>query len=103
MWVEFLPQIGHEQSGLRPALVLSPARYNRTLGLALVCPVTSQSKGFPFEVTVPAGGKVHGVVLADQVKSIDWRARETRYMDTLPPEFVQKVARQIIKLLPVAS
>ena len=69
------PQAGHEQAGRRPALVLSPSAYNRATGLAVACPVTSRVKGYPFEVELPAGGEVSGVVLADQVRSLDWRTR----------------------------
>lgn len=101
LWVSFEPRVGHEQSGHRPGLVLSPRRYNRMLGLALVCPITSQANGFPFEVAIPEGTRVHGLVLADQIKSIDWHTRSTGYMDTLAPEFVEKVARQLAKLLPL--
>ena len=77
VWLTFDPQAGREQAGRRPALVLSPMAYNRKAGLALVCPVTSQIKGYPFEVPVPSGYGVTGVVLADHVKSVDWRARRT--------------------------
>jgi len=70
VWLSFTPQAGHEQAGRRPALVLSPSAYNRKVGLALFCPVTSRVKGYPFEVTVPKGLSVAGVVLADQVKSL---------------------------------
>jgi mRNA interferase MazF len=75
VWLTFDPQAGREQAGRRPALVLSPMAYNRKAGLALVCPVTSQIKGYPFEVPVPGGHGVTGVVLADHIKSVDWRAR----------------------------
>jgi mRNA interferase MazF len=95
--------MGHEQSGHRPALVLSPGRYNRTVELAVVCPITSKEKGFPFEVKIPPAAKVAGVVLADQASSVDWRARGVEFMDRLPPEFVEKVARQFVKLLPLAG
>ena len=73
VWLEFDPQSGHEQSGRRPALVLSPREYNRRVGLALCCPVTSQVKGYPFEVRI--SGSTASVALADQVKSLDWRVR----------------------------
>ena len=76
VWLTFTPQAGHEQAGHRPALVLSPERYNRKVGLALACPITSQVKGYPFEVPIPPGLEVSGVVLADQVKSLDWKARK---------------------------
>jgi len=75
VWLTFHPQAGHEQAGRRPAVVLSPAAYNAKVGLALLCPITSRTKGYPFEVPLPEGSRVHDVVLADQVKSLDWRAR----------------------------
>ncbi len=78
VWLWFSPQAGHEQSGRRPAVVLSPAAYNGKVGLALVCPVTSQVKGYPFEVVMPAGLAVNGVALADQLKSLDWRVPARR-------------------------
>src|SRR5437762_13948374 len=74
VWLTLDPQAGHEQAGRRPALVLSPAAYNGRVGLALCCPITNQAKGYPFEVALPDGLAVSGVVLADQVKSLDWRA-----------------------------
>src|SRR5438093_12343161 len=76
VWITLDPQAGHEQAGRRPALVLSPAAYNGKVGLALLCPITSQVKGYPFEVGMPDGLKVAGVALADQVNSLDWRARK---------------------------
>ena len=83
VWLDFTPQAGHEQAGRRPGVVLSPAAYNRKVGLALVCPITTQAKGYPFEVAIPAERAVAGVVLADQVKSIDWRARRAKIVDRL--------------------
>jgi mRNA interferase MazF len=74
VWLEFDPQSGHEQRGRRPCLVLSPASYNGKVGLMLCCPITSQSRGYPFEVTVTTD-QITGVVLADQIKSLDWQAR----------------------------
>ena len=76
IWLTFDPQAGHEQGGRRPAVVLSPKTYNKKSGLAVVCPVTNQAKGYPFEVPVPAGCGVTGVVLADHLKSLDWKARQ---------------------------
>lgn len=84
VWLTFHPQAGHEQAGRRPALVLSPASYNRKVGLALFCPITSQVKGYPFEVPIPKGLAVAGVVLSDQVKSLDWRARAAQFICRLP-------------------
>jgi mRNA interferase MazF len=83
VWLDFTPQAGHEQAGRRPGVVLSPAAYNRKVGLALVCPITTQAKGYPFEVAIPPERAVAGVVLADQVKSIDWRARRAKIVDRL--------------------
>ena len=75
VWLQFNPQSGHEQAGHRPALVLSPASYNRASGLMLCCPMTSQKKGYPFEVVMSDDPQRTSVVLADQVKSLDWKAR----------------------------
>ncbi len=74
VWLQFSPQAGHEQAGHRPAIVLSPAGYNGKTSLMLCCPMTTQVKGYPFEVSISGGG----VVLADQVKSVDWRARKAK-------------------------
>ena len=94
VWLDFDPQAGREQAKRRPAVVLSPAAYNGRTSLALCCPVTSQVKGYPFEVALPAGRKVQGVVLADQVRSLDWRARNAAYLDVLPaPALAQVLAR----------
>ncbi len=95
VWLTFSPQAGHEQAGHRPALVLSPAAYNRKVGLALFCPITSQVKGYPFEVHVPQGCTVSGVVLADQVKSLDWRARRAAFCGELPAEAVHDVLNKL--------
>ncbi len=78
VWLNFTPQAGHEQAGHRPAVVLSPAAYNGKTGLMLCCPITSQIKGYPFEVPLDSAGGVQGVILSDQVKSLDWRARGAR-------------------------
>ena len=99
VWLEFDPQAGHEQAGRRPALVVSPAAYNGRVGLMLCCPVTSQVKGYPFEVALPAGLKVSGVVLADQVKSLDWRARDARRLGAVPPAVTAEVLQRLGLLL----
>src|SRR5229473_5103092 len=75
VWLDFTPQAGREQAGRRPALVLSPRAYNAKTSLAIVCPITSQVKGYPFEVALPSGGKIGGVILSDHVKNLDWRQR----------------------------
>ena len=91
VWVSFNPQAGHEQAGQRPALVLSPEVYNRKVGLALLCPVTSHGKSYPFEVALPAGLKASGVVLADQVKSLDWRIRKVKFVCVVPDSILLEV------------
>ncbi len=99
VWLSFTPQAGHEQAGHRPALVLSPYAYNRKVGLALFCPVTSHVKGYPFEVAIPPGLPVSGVVLSDQVKSLDWRARQASLLCQLPESTVQQVLNKVGVLL----
>jgi len=99
IWIALNPQAGHEQSGRRPAVVVSPAAYNGKVGLALLCPITSQVKGYPFEVLIPARLKVSGAVLSDQVKSLDWRARQAEFIDRLPESAVSEVLQKIGVLL----
>jgi len=95
VWIHLNPQAGHEQAGRRPALVISPASYNGRVGLALFCPVTSQVKGYPFEVAIPAGLPASGVVLSDQVKSLDWRARKADFLARLPDPVVHEVLQKL--------
>ncbi|MBI3973734.1 MAG: endoribonuclease MazF [Chloroflexi bacterium] len=99
VWISLNPQAGHEQAGRRPAVVLSPSAYNGKVGLALLCPITSQVKGYPFEVPIPSGLQVNGVILADQVKSLDWRARRAERVCTLPASTVAEVLRKLGALL----
>ena len=99
VWITLDPQAGHEQRGKRPALVLSPAAYNARVGLALLCPVTSQVKGYPFEVALPEGLPVTGVVLADQIKSLDWKARRCTRAGAAPGDVVTQVLRRLHVLL----
>ncbi|MGD2147151.1 MAG: endoribonuclease MazF [Anaerolineae bacterium] len=99
VWITLNPQSGHEQAGRRPAAVLSQRAYNGKVGLALMCPVTGQAKGYPFEVQIPAGLPVGGVILADQVKSLDWRARRAEPAGELPPGTVAQVLRKVGALL----
>ena len=98
VWVQFNPQSGHEQAGHRPALVISPGAYNRRVGLALFCPITSRSKGYPFEVPVN-GGEIQGVILADQVKSLDWQARKVRFAERVSPPAVDEVRAKLHTLI----
>ena len=98
VWLEFSPQLGHEQAGHRPALVLSPAAYNGKTGTMLCCPMTTQIKGYPFEVEV--GGKsVSGCVLSDQVKSLDWTVRNVEYIEKLNEERLNDVISNIVILM----
>lgn len=101
VWLTFSPQAGHEQAGRRPALVLSPESYNRKVGLALFCPITTQVKGYPFEVALPPELEVSGAVLSDQVKSLDWKARKIRLGCRVPPETLQEVVAKLGTLLEV--
>lgn len=98
-WITFNPQAGHEQAGRRPALVLSPTTYNEKAGLALFCPITSQVKGYPFEVRLPNGLEVSGVVLSDQVKSLDWRSRQVEFCCQAPDQVISEVRGKLRALL----
>lgn len=99
VWLSFSPQVGHEQAGRRPAAILSPASYNGRVGLAIVCPITNQSKGYPFEVRLPAGVGITGVILADQVRSVDWRGRQAERAGKLPDDALQEVLKKLNTLL----
>ena len=99
VWIDFNPQSGHEQAGRRPALIISPAAYNGKVGLAIMCPITSRRKGYPFEVQIPDGHPVSGVVLADQVKSLDWRARGAEVIQRLPPAVTNEVLAKLATLI----
>lgn len=99
VWITLSPQVGHEQAGRRPALVISPAAYNRKVGLAILCPITSQVKGYPFEVRVPSGLQVSGVVLSDQVKNLDWRTRKAAFICKLPTAATTEVLDKLGTLL----
>jgi mRNA interferase MazF len=102
IWIDMDPQSGHEQSGRRPALVLSPASYNKKVGLALLCPITSRVKGYPFEVRIPDGFEVGGAILADQVKSVDWHARKAAPICGLPRDVVDAALSRLNRLLHAA-
>ncbi len=101
VWIDFDPQAGHEQAGRRPAMVVSPQSYNQKVGLVLLCPITNQRKGYPFEVPLPKGFEVTGVVLADQVKSMDWRARHAEFCCKTPAATVLDVIGKAQTLLAV--
>jgi mRNA interferase MazF len=99
IWISLKPRAGHEQAGRRPALVLSPVEYNSRVGLALLCPVTNRAKGYPFEVPLPGDLEITGVILADQVKSLDWRARRAETACTAPQSVTDEVLGKLNTLL----
>jgi mRNA interferase MazF len=99
VWLSFDPQAGHEQAGRRPAFVVSPADYNERTGLFLACPVTSKVKGYPFEVALPDGLPVSGVILCDQIKSLDWRARLAQFAAAAPSSTASDVLSRILTLI----
>lgn len=98
IWLNFTPQAGREQAGHRPALVISPKEYNRKTGLAVMCPMTSHEKGYPFEVVVPSGSSP-SVVLSDHLKNLDWRERKASYKGKVPPAVLKEVMNKISALL----
>jgi mRNA interferase MazF len=99
VWITLSPQAGHEQAGRRPALVISPFAYNQRVGLAVICPVTSHAKGYPFEVRLPSDGTVQGVVLADQLKSVDWKARRAEFAGHVTPEVLGEALTKLATLV----
>jgi len=99
VWLEFDPRTGREHSGLRPAIVLSPKEYNNKAGLAIFCPVTSKIKGYPFEVAVKIHNKIQGVILTDQIKSLDWRIRKAEFIVKSGDIILNKVIDKISLLI----
>ena len=101
VWLDFTPQAGREQAGRRPALVLSPRAYNAKTSLAIVCPITSHAKGYPFEVALPPGGKIGGVVLSDHVKILDWRQRPATKAEKVQAAVLRAVRERLAALLEI--
>jgi mRNA interferase MazF len=99
IWITLNPQAGHEQAGRRPALVISPDAYNRKVGLAIMCPITSQIKGYPFEVKIPDELNISGVILSDQIKNLDWKARNAEFICKLPEEVTREVLKKLNTLI----
>jgi mRNA interferase MazF len=102
VWVTLNPQLGREQAGRRPFLILTPRRYNEKVSLAVGCPITSQSKGYPFEVPLSSEG-LSGVVLADQVRSLDWRRRKATYIERASSATHDKTRLLIAALLRIPT
>lgn len=98
IWLNFSPQAGHEQAGKRPALVLSPEEYNKKTSLLIACPITSKVKGYPFEVTL-TGNEIDGVVLSDQVKSLDWKVRKAAFAERAAATVIKEVQSKLLLLL----
>lgn len=98
VWLNFTPQAGHEQKGKRPAIILSPKEYNKKTGLAICCPITSNIKGYPFEVIVN-GKKIDGAVLSDHLKNLDWKARDIKYIEKAHAEVLNEVVEKISVLI----
>ena len=99
VWITLNPQAGHEQSGRRPAVVLSPEVYNGKVGLAILCPITNKIKGYPFEVLIPSGLAIGGAILSDQVKSLDWRVRKADLICSLPEKTVTETLQKLSALI----
>lgn len=99
VWINFNPQVGREQAGRRPAVVLSPGLYNGRVGLLVACPITSRVKGYPFEVAIPDGLIIEGVILSDQVRSLDWRSRDAQFIGRLPETITNQVLRKLETLV----
>lgn len=98
VWLNFSPQQGHEQADMRPAIILSPKRYNQNSMLLLACPITSKIKQYPFEVRIKAN-KIDGVVLADKVKNLDWTTRDISFVARAPYEVLEHIQELIETLL----
>lgn len=98
-WLSLIPQAGREQAGRRPAICLTPSSYNRKSGLAVFCPITSKQKGYPFEVPISTNEGIEGVVLADQLKSLDWRMREFEFIGRATQEQLDGVTARAITLI----
>ena len=99
VWADFDPQAGREQAGARPALILSRYGFNNASGLAVCCPITGRQKGYPFEIPLPSGLDIYGVILVDQIRSIDWRARNVEFRDKAPESVIYAVLEKLETLL----
>ncbi len=103
IWLDFTPQAGREQAGRRPAVVLSPRSYNEKTSLAVVCPVTSRVKGYPFEVSLPPGLRIRGAILSEHLKNLDWRQRQAEKSGKIPRAILEQVRARIAALLEISQ
>jgi mRNA interferase MazF len=94
-----LQQLGREQIGYRPVFVISPVKYNRIASLVLACPITSNPKGLSFEVPLVEGMQTKGVVLADQIKTLDWRARKVKFVESAAQDLIEEVQAKLETLI----
>lgn len=101
VWIDLDPTLGHEQSGHRPAIVLTPRHYNVRSGLCILCPITSRERGYPFEIAIPPGHAISGVVLADQVRSVSWEKRYVKTAGVAPAKLVDEVRERLAALLQI--
>jgi len=101
VWLNLNPQSGREQSGRCPVLIISPLAYNQKVGLAIICPITNQAKGYTFEIEIPKGLKVKGVILSDHIKSADWRTRNIEFICGIPEFVVEEVIEKLSALLEI--
>jgi len=99
IWLDFTPQAGHEQAGRRPAAVISSSQYNRKVGMLLACPITNQRKQYPFEVLLPDGLPISGVILADQLRSLDWKSRRAVFIGRLGEEALEETLGKLAALI----
>ncbi len=99
VWLNFNPQTGHEQRGKRPALILSPKIYNEKTSLCICLPITSKVKGYPFEVALPPDIPIGGVILSDQIKNLDFRAREISFVCKVAHDTINVVQRNVMALV----
>ena len=99
VWIDLNPTLGHEQSGHRPAIVLTPRQYNERSGLCIVCPITSRARGYPFEVAIPEGVAISGIFLVDQVRSVSWEERYVKKAGVAPVELLDEVRERLAALL----
>jgi mRNA interferase MazF len=101
VWIDLNPTLGHEQSGHRPAIVLTPRQYNVRSGLCIICPITSRARGYPFEVAIPDGHGISGIILVDQVRSVSWEKRYVKRAGVAPVQLLDDVRERLAALLQI--